>query len=261
MSYQKASHFETLESRRMLSTVTFDDGVLVVRGGNTDNVISVGLGAGGTDVEVFIGGTLRGSQPKADVTGIAVDGGPGNDTISINQANGRIGAIPVTLSGGLGHDIIRGGSDKIRINGGDGNDNLRGRGVLSGGAGNDHMEGSKSVDYMFGGDGHDFIDGEESTDAIFGDAGNDRLEGDEGNDYVFGGDGNDTITGGDGNDHLYGNAGIDSISGEAGDDTLFGGDDEDVLGGGDGVDEKNFGEYARVEQLMKSFKGRSKTFA
>lgn len=245
------SKFETLESRRLMSGATLVDGVLRVRGDDVTNEdLVVKLVDGGANILVTIDGVEAGTFLAADVTKISMNGKSGRDDLIIDESGGRFKPFKVELRGGAGNDVIIGGRDKIKALGEDGSDTITGRGYLDGGLGNDTINGSIGKDYIFGGEGNDFVDGEEGNDVIWGGAGNDRLEGDEGNDMVFGEDGADTLTGGDGNDRLYGNTGIDRIDGEAGDDTMFGGRSDDVLIGGTGTDEKNFGEFAGIEELM-----------
>ncbi len=89
---------------------------------------------------------------------------------------------------------------------------------------------------------------------FYGNKGNDKFSANNTSIRVtaFGEDGDDTITGGTGNDRLYGNADIDHIQGEDGDDQMFGGKHEDVIEGGLGGDDTRvYGEYEKIEQLMR----------
>jgi Ca2+-binding RTX toxin-like protein len=244
---------ESLENRVLLYGASLSDGVLRVRGDEGGReLIELRLNPERTQVIVSIEGDDLAPFAAADITRITVNGKSDDDTISINEANGRLVGFKVELHGGDGDDIIRGGKDKLKAFGGDGNDHLLSvRGYAEGGLGHDTIEGSRGKDYLFGGDGRDVIDGEQGNDVIWGGPGRDRLEGDEGNDIVFGEDGDDTITGGTGDDRLFGMLNIDRIEGEDGDDTLFGGRHEDVLLGGDGgEDEKTYREFEGIEELI-----------
>ena len=109
----------------------------------------------------------------------------GNDTISVDEANGALPAAQ--LFGGDGNDILTGGS---------GNDQLFGQ------AGNDTLLGKGGNDLLFGGDGNDTLTGGAGDDQVFGQAGNDTMiwNPGDGTDLIEGGDGNDTaeVNGGNG---------------------------------------------------------------
>jgi Ca2+-binding RTX toxin-like protein len=192
----------------------------------------------------------------------------GNDTITLNEANGALPAAQ--LFGGAGNDVLTGGSGGDLLFGQDGNDTLLGKG------GND---------FLFGGDGNDVLTGGDGDDQVFGEAGDDRMIWNPGDDTGLfeGGDGTDTaeVNGGNGSevftvtangsrvrfDRLEPapfsldigttenlvvnmNGGDDSFSasgnlsalisltvdGGAGNDTILGGNGADTLLGGDGND-------------------------
>ena len=109
----------------------------------------------------------------------------GNDTITIDEANGALPAAQ--LFGGAGNDTLTGGS---------GND------MLFGQAGNDTLLGKGGNDLLFGGDGNDTLTGGAGDDQVFGQAGNDRMiwNPGDGTDLIEGGDGIDTaeVNGGNG---------------------------------------------------------------
>lgn len=148
---------------------------------------------------------------------VRFDAGAGDDTFF----NGT--AVPSTVSGGDGDDVITGGA---------------GDDVILGQAGNDRIDGGDGGDQISGNAGNDVITGGAGMDDIRGQAGNDDLDGGAGDgDVLRGGDGKDTLRGGDGNDTLYGDAGNDTVYGDAGNDRLFGGDGDDDLEGGYGSDE------------------------
>jgi Ca2+-binding RTX toxin-like protein len=252
-----------LESRQLLSSATLASGVLRVRGDDgVRDVIALRLNENQSQIIVTINDVDLSPFEASSVTRITVNGKGDHDNIRIDEVNGRLVGFKIELYGGEGNDTIRGGKDKIKVYGEAGDDRLLDvRGYIEGGVGNDSIEGSVGKDYIFAGEGNDFVDGEEGNDVIWGGPGNDRLEGDEGNDLVFGEDGEDTLTGGTGNDRLYGNAGVDRIFGEDGDDSMFGGRHEDIIEGGlGGNDIRTYGEYEKIEKLMKNQLTKAKAY-
>jgi Ca2+-binding RTX toxin-like protein len=97
------------------------------------------------------------------VDGFEVNGGSGGDTEIVDKDI----AVPATLRGGSGNDVLIGGG---------GDDTLIGR------AGNDTLIGGPGSDRLYGG------------------RGNDRLQAGRGNDLLNGGSGYDTCIGGQGHD-------------------------------------------------------------
>ncbi|MBK1841301.1 hypothetical protein JHL17_28240 [Azospirillum sp. YIM B02556] len=160
------------------------------------------------------------------ITGLAIDGGDGDDSIVG-------GAFNDTLTGGTGADALTGGDgDDVfyidaadRVEGGNGFDT-----VYVQGDGDIHLDlGYPGIERVFSSGGNDnFFAG---ATAVEVDAGAGAGAGD---DNLSGGDGNDTFYGGDGNDNMFGGGGSDILVGGAGNDTLFGGDGDDVLIGGAG---------------------------
>ncbi|WP_426608588.1 beta strand repeat-containing protein [Bradyrhizobium sp. McL0616] len=255
----------------MATQATFSKGagVLSVFDDNVGNTIVTSRDAAGN---ILVNGgavAIAGDRPTVANTGIIqVFGQGGNDTISLDEANGALPAAQ--LFGGAGNDTLIGGS---------GNDQL------FGGAGNDILEGKGGNDLLFGGDGNDTLIGGTGDDQMFGGAGNDRMiwNPGEGTDLMEGGDGIDTaeVNGGNGaetftltangsrvrfdrispapfsldigtteNLVLNMNGGDDTftagnglaalinltVDGGAGNDTITGGDGNDRLIGGDGND-------------------------
>ena len=153
-------------------------GVLAVVGDAQDNTIVISRDAAGRilvnngDVRVI------GSTPTvANTRTIAVVGGGGNDTITLDEVNG---ALPrATLIGGTGDDTLTGGS---------GND------LLIGQAGNDTLLGKGGADQLFGGADNDTLTGGDADDQAFGEAGDDLMVWNPGDDTDLneGGDGIDT---------------------------------------------------------------------
>ncbi|HOD83027.1 MAG: Bifunctional hemolysin/adenylate cyclase precursor [Planctomycetes bacterium ADurb.Bin126] len=170
---------------------------------------------------------------RTTVKKVAIFGYDGNDEIRIE------GAMPGSIEGGDGADLIVGGSAADSIWGGEGNDKISGMGgndTIRGESGDDVLYGGAGHDLLWGGEGSDQLHGGDGCDRLDGGGGDDRLWGDDGVDGLYGQGGDDQLFGGAGNDHLNGHAGDDVLHGEAGADTLLGGDDQDLLLGGDGND-------------------------
>jgi Ca2+-binding RTX toxin-like protein len=244
-------------------------GVLSVIGDNLDNTITVSRNAAG--MILVNGGAVAvtgGTPTVANTATIQVFGQGGNDTITLNEANGALPAA--LLFGGAGNDVLTGGS------GGD---------QLFGQTGNDILLGKGGNDLLFGGDDNDVLTGGDGDDQSFGESGDDRMVWNPGDDTDLneGGAGTDTVevNGGNGaeiftvtangtrvrfdrlnpapfsidigtseNLVLNANGGNDSFSatgnlatlikltvdGGTGDDNILGGNGNDTLLGGDGND-------------------------
>jgi Ca2+-binding RTX toxin-like protein len=259
--------------RRILPAVTATflpaRAVLTVIGDAQDNTIVVSRNAAGN---LLVNGgavTIAGGKPTvANVSLIQMFGLAGNDTLSLDEANGPLPRA--NIFGGAGNDVITGGS---------GNDQLFGE------AGNDTLLGKGGNDLLFGGDGNDTLIGGTGNDQVFGQAGDDTLiwnpgdgsavnEGGPGNDTVVvnGGNASETFTttangsrvrfdrtnpapfsldiGSTENLVVNANGGDDTftagnglanlihltVDGGPGNDTITGGDGNDTLIGGDGND-------------------------
>jgi len=265
-------HLEELEDRRLFSVSALfipSSGVLTVIGDSLDNSIVVSRDAAG---KLLVNGgavSVKGVTPTvANTAVISVFGLAGNDTITLDEANGALPAAD--LFGGAGNDTLAGGS---------GND------LLFGEAGNDTLLGKGGADLLFGGSDNDTLTGGAGDDQVFGQSGNDRMiwNPGEGSDLNEGGDGIDTVevNGGNGaetftatpngtrvrfdrvtpapfsldigtteslvvnmnggDDTFTGSNGLATlisltVDGGAGNDTITGGDGNDTLLGGDGND-------------------------
>jgi Ca2+-binding RTX toxin-like protein len=251
------------------SSFSFSSGVLSVFADSLSNTVTVSRDAAG---KLLVNGgaiPVLGDTPTvANTSLIQVFGQDGNDTLSLNEANG---ALPAAfLFGGAGNDTLTGGS---------GND------MLFGQTGNDVLLGKGGNDQLFGGDGNDTLTGGDGDDQLFGEGGNDRFVWNPGDDtdLAEGGAGSDTVevNGGNGAETfaitpnglrvridrvapapfaidagtvesvvINANGGDDvitasnglaplvqlTIDGGAGNDTITGGDGADTLMGGDGND-------------------------
>lgn len=208
----------------------------------------------------------------------ALDGATGDDRHNELSAQGH--SRSVQISGGAGHDTIRGGNNDDLLSGDDGADHVLGNG------GNDllfvdaadftdgHVSGGNGIDTAIvtgevgvtvvladhtlegirGSDGNDNLSGAGLWDdlPISGGGGHDTITGGFGNDNLSGDDGDDLIDGGEGDDALFGGAGADTLFGGDHDDLLYGGSDSDLLtgdggddrlSGGDGNDTLDGGSY------------------
>ena len=142
------------------------DGVLSVVGTPFSDSIVVRLAAGNPAIgEILVDNDQAADFTfnVADVRALVVDGGRGDDRLSLDTSNG---AFPATLQT-----------------------------VLFGGPGNDELEGGLGHQVLIGGSGDDLIDGNQGADDQFGGFGNDTIVWDpgDGSDLADGGPGLDTM--------------------------------------------------------------------
>lgn len=189
--------------------------LLFVTAGDGDNNIIISRDAGG---HLLANGEAVGAATVTNTNLIRVNGGDGNDVITLDETNGPLPAAQ--LNGGGGNDTLTGGGGNDQLSGQDGNDTLLGGGGgdrLTGGSGDDFIAGGAGNDTLSGGDGNDFLDGDQGADAASLGAGNDVFRWDQG-------DGSDTVKGGSGFDELqfngFANAENFTLS-AAGDHALF----------------------------------------
>jgi Ca2+-binding RTX toxin-like protein len=169
-----------LEGREVPAVIaTFALGQLSVFGDNLNNTIEVSRNAAG---QILVNGgavpVLGGTPTVANTAAIQVFGLGGNDTVTLNEANG---ALPrALLFGGAGNDVLTGGS---------------GADQLFGQAGNDTLLGKGGTDFLFGGTENDTLTGGDADDQVFGESGNDRMIWNPGDDTDLneGGAGTDTV--------------------------------------------------------------------
>jgi hypothetical protein len=172
-------------------------------------------------------GEIR-NAPDDPALSVLVDGGAGNDQLSVDRG---------TVAGGPGDDALSGEV----LEGGPGDDRLAGTdadNVLDGGPGADLLKGmggtdrttyadrSERVRVTIDGRADDGVAGEGDdveTEDVNGGAGPDVLLGDGGRNRLTGLCGDDRLTGGGGADVLEGGAGSDTIDGRDGDDIIYAG--------------------------------------
>jgi len=174
-------------------------------------------------VQATVNGKVVGTRSIASLKSITIQGGAGNDSITISPNANLPSSISVKLVGGAGNDTLTGGNGAETLDGGDGNDNL------FGGGGNDALSGGAGDDNINAGSGNDYANGGSGNDTIVGGDGSDRVVGGDGEDTIDGGGGNDYIDGGSGDDALHGGVGKDTISSGLGSDDIFGRDSADRL--------------------------------
>ncbi|HEY3149500.1 MAG TPA: calcium-binding protein, partial [Dongiaceae bacterium] len=134
-------------------------GLLNTVGDGVSNTITFSRNAAGSILVNDGTVPILGGQPTVANTSLIQGFGlDGNDTLSLDEANGALPAAQ--LFGGTGNDTITGGSGADRLFGQSGNDVLLGRG---------------GTDLLFGGSGNDTLTGGDGDDQVFGEAGNDRM--------------------------------------------------------------------------------------
>ncbi len=153
---------------------------VLLAGGAETNMIRIWLSPDGRQyvidsvVQLEVGGTvcahpeenpneLRCDAPT--IAGFEVNSGGGDDRVWVAKDV----ALPVTVRGGAGDDLLVGGSGADKMIGGTGDDRLvgwRGDDVLYGGPGSD---------VLIGGPGRDILRGGPGTDRLAGGSGKDNL--------------------------------------------------------------------------------------
>jgi Ca2+-binding RTX toxin-like protein len=225
---------EALEDRRHWSVTVSQGwtGYFTIQGTPADDTINVSVNRAAATMTVegttytgvqyinVIAGdgadTVQVSGTGSGSVACSIDGGAGNDTISLNFDGGIWGGSgddTVTLSdafrgyvqGDDGADFITvlGNCVNAEIHGGDGPDGIDASGnhygvVADGGTGNDVVIGSQYDDELYGGAGTDYVDAQGGNDIIY-------VQDSGFNDYVWGGSGYDTMYG-DVNDIIWDNS-------------------------------------------------------
>ena len=177
----KASH---LRKEDTFNQPILENGLLRVDGSNASDRIALYLEAGNPGVvQVDFGddGSAEFSFQRAEIRGISINAGNGDDAVRIDESNGLFtDTAPTTIDGGNGNDRLVGGA---------------GTGTLQGGNGDDHLFGGSGAEMLLGGNGNDTIDGNKGNDFAAMGNGDDTFVWDPG-------DGSDTIEGQNGNDTM-----------------------------------------------------------
>jgi Ca2+-binding RTX toxin-like protein len=218
---------EMLE-RRCLLSVTVNQtspGYYEIDGDESDNSINVSVSQ---DDQTF---TLDGTT-YTGVSYIFVYGKGGNDIINVSAPHP--GSIAASIDGGDGNDQLSLNFDG-GVWGGEGDDIINiadsFQGVVSGDGGNDQIfvKGECVDPEILGGDGNDLIDASQNNYGV----------------VIRGGEGDDTLFGSQYDDQIYGDAGSNQLYGLGGNDTLYSRNGSlDTLDGGDG---RNFAYADAVE--------------
>lgn len=223
---------EPLESRRLCS-ISLVNHIITITGTGGADKVSVQLTLPPIVVRTSPTGilplttstyraTLNGVSktfPVADVKGVSVSTGDGNDSVMLGNLSPLVfapsggGAPTIAFPIGIGAILV-----PATVHGGNGAD------TITGGNANDHLYGEAGNDRIVGGNGNDFISGGGGNDTLglyWNEAGNDSINGGDGNDNINAGYGNDTVHGGCGNDTVNGYAGADVVYGGPGADHFF----------------------------------------
>jgi uncharacterized secreted protein with C-terminal beta-propeller domain len=185
-------------------------GVWTIRGNaDADDVIVVDRDpADAARLRATVNGVVVGTRRESGVRLIRIEGGDGDDAISVDVPGHP--RLRTHLDGGRGDDTITGSDGDDTITGGPGRD------TLSGGRGGDRIWGGAGDDSITGGTGGDQISGGSGADALAGGDGPDVLQGDGGRDTIRGGRGRNTLAGGSGHDTFFGTVGVDRVKLEHG---------------------------------------------
>jgi uncharacterized delta-60 repeat protein len=137
------------------------NGTLEIGGSAGDDTIIV-VGQGRT-LRVGFGGAGQRRFKARKVHRIVVSGAAGNDTIGLSGL-----ALPATVFGGAGDDVLYGGSGNDTLDGGPGNDHVGLNGIGP-------VISEPGDDVLYGGDGEDWMVGGQGTDQVYGGPGTDHF--------------------------------------------------------------------------------------
>jgi Ca2+-binding RTX toxin-like protein len=153
----------------VISDETTDYGrnpVFVLGDGNDDVQLGLSYGAR-LDSLTVCGGSGNDSieiyESVGDHAEILLDGGLDDDFVGNNGDLRYSDLARLTLIGGDGNDVLRGGNSNDSIDAGRGNDSAYGLGgidTINGGTGDDQVHGQRGSDRMIGGSGADYLDGD-----------------------------------------------------------------------------------------------------
>ena len=173
---------ETLESRRLMSSVALSGHSLAITGlADAGNTIAVGFGHG--QVHTIVNGD-RQSFSLAGLKQITITGGEATDVVNVDPSV----IIPVRIRTLGGDDAVTGGSSNDVIETGDGND------LIYAAGGNDAINAGNGDDRVYGQDGADSINGAGGSDKLFGNGGKNVFLNVQTTDRIYGGTGLDSVT-------------------------------------------------------------------
>jgi Ca2+-binding RTX toxin-like protein len=234
---------EPLEPRRLLSVGVSRGGTLYATGTSGNDSIAIVRDSRHSKRWYVIENGVASVASTRGIRRVALSGGGGNDTITVDDAAGLVVASSITLDGGTGADRLSCGATGATLMGGAGND------TIVGGGGADYAQAGDGNDAVWGGSGGDQLYGDGSDDLVYGQKGNDTLGGNGEDRLLFMGDngdpdhlanypaaslGRDLLDGGKGNDELLCGTWSDSQHYDGAFDrppnsTLVGGAGADVL--------------------------------
>jgi Ca2+-binding RTX toxin-like protein len=203
---------EGLEQRNLFSVIGYalsDSGQLNINGTSGVDQISVRLirpsDDGAVSVEIQSGMRVT-KKPLVlkNITGVSVNGRDGNDRIlvfgTLDERYSDTKSFFVNINGGAGNDnlTVKNFDGVIGVSAGEGDDNVD----LSGAIDQDYVLGPQSYRWVYCGPGNDVARGSFA---------NDDLDGEDGNDVLMGSDGDDYLTGGRGTNTIFGNGGDDTL--------------------------------------------------
>lgn len=134
---------------------------------------------------------------------VVVEGGPGNDVLSVTGGSGTGAPSTARLDGGPDGDLLLGAAGGNSLDGGDGPD------TLSYAAASQLLEANLATGLVQHAASQ--VDQLAGVENLTGSPGADELVGDAGPNVLNGGDGADTLDGGGGNDTLDGQGGNDTV--------------------------------------------------
>lgn len=157
--------------------------------GNGDDQLELGVGyQDSLDSLTVCGGSgedaIEVTEYIGDHSETLLDGGLDDDFVGNNGGLNNSDLAQMTVIGGDGDDVLRGGNGNDRMDAGREDDSVYGvggRDRIVGGSGNDALRGQRGSDHLFGGRGYDFLDGDmqgypDGRDVADGGANRDRCE-------------------------------------------------------------------------------------
>jgi hypothetical protein len=152
---------ESLEERRMMSSIALVNGLLTIQGDlNTPNVESA-TRIGSWGVMAYVNGESRVFKYQ-DVNQVDLNGGAGNDILTVDSSLN----LPAVINGYGGSDTISAGAGVTQVHAGKGNDSVNagaGSEVIYCGIGNDTVTGAATGDTIDGSAGSKNVNGQSIT--------------------------------------------------------------------------------------------------